>query len=567
MGIPHYFYVITQQHPGILKKTCPPNVDRFYLDFNGGVHPVCHRILGKYNNSASSNAGFSKAHFEERLCTESWNYFHFLTQEIKPKEVFIALDGVAPIAKIQQQRKRRYLSILRQQLLKKPAIWDTNAISPGTPFMQNLNTFFHQKVKSTYSAFSIEFHGSDEPGEGEHKIFQHMCSLKSQTQSQPNVVYGLDADLIMLSLLSHCKDIHLMREYQQKKGQQRNHSNNHNQGDEGFNYLDIDALRKGILIMLKEQYKWPVSQQAIEDVYCTEACYIIENYVVACFLLGNDFLPNINCLQLKKNGIHYILTSFKDAWDIYGSPLVVPDEENPLNVGFLSVWLELLSKIEDELVWKLNDDYMKKKAFINSDEDRVEYYPVLPENKSQLTYELLKVVQPHKWRGLYYKHLFDSERQDMSMVMHTCNEYIIGMLWTYCYYKRIQKPSDWYYPYGYAPTIRDMYNHVTSEKNMYETMIGEWKTQFPEATFIHPYTQLLSILPYQSHHLLPDKMQQMVLDEKNGIRYMYPTKYPIYTYMKSFLWECYPRLPMLDFQALTDTVTKFINKREIDRLN
>lgn len=538
MGVPYYFYVITQQHPGILQKLCPEQVDAFYLDFNGGVHPVCHRLM------ESTHEDVAKEIFEEKLCQESWNYMMSLVRDVKPSTVHVTLDGVAPVAKIQQQRKRRYLSILRQQLLQKNNAWDSNAISPGTAFMARLNQYFRDKIKQTFSSIPIHFHGSDEAGEGEHKIF-HIMKNEDAERPRTRVIYGLDADLIMLSLLSHLPKIHLMRE----------HSNiNVKKNETGFVYLDIDALRMGILKTLRQDYQWPISEEAVHDVYGNEARLVIENYVVACFLLGNDFLPNIASLHLKKNGLYSILQSFRTAWEANGHPLITHTDgaEECISFEFMGTWFEELSKQEDEWIWKMNEEYMKKRVTIQNEEDKVEFYPVLPEKKSPLAFEMFKLANPQKWRSLYYKYLMDSERQDMSIVVTACSEYIRGIVWTYSYYKRYKKPFDWYYPYGYAPTMRDICNYLFAEHSSLRNTWEKWQSMTEEESnrFIHPSVQLMAILPKESHHLLPPALVSKINNPSYGVRYMYPSRYPLVTYLKNHLWECHPKLPTLNFAAL-----------------
>ena len=49
--------------------------------------------------------------------------------------IYIAIDGVCPRSKVEQQKYRRFRSVNENK------VWDTNAISPGTNFMNNLNIF------------------------------------------------------------------------------------------------------------------------------------------------------------------------------------------------------------------------------------------------------------------------------------------------------------------------------------------------------------------------------------------------------------------------------------------
>ena len=99
---------------------------------------------------------------------------------------------MCPRGKIEQQKYRRFRSANERK------IWDTNSISPGTKFMNDLNIFLKKKsypIKTIFSDSSIH-------GEGEHKIMQY---LKNVDESILNIVHGLDADLIMLSKIKSNK--------------------------------------------------------------------------------------------------------------------------------------------------------------------------------------------------------------------------------------------------------------------------------------------------------------------------------------------------------------------------
>ena len=104
--------------------------------------------------------------------------------------LYIAIDENKK-GKMKQQQMRRHKSVLEG----KP--WDTNAISPGTYFMKKLNNSIREWIKEQNN-YKIIFSDSNERGEGEHKILQYIKENNIKT----SVIYGLDADLIMLSMVS-----------------------------------------------------------------------------------------------------------------------------------------------------------------------------------------------------------------------------------------------------------------------------------------------------------------------------------------------------------------------------
>ena len=118
--------------------------------------------------------------------------------------------------------------------------------------------------------FQVVFSSSKEPGEGEHKLLHHI----NQSENKQFAVYGLDADLIFLSLASNKEQIWLLRESNQIKIAEI---------DKPFLWVEIPKVRKAILEWFSKSGLGAISSPK----------HIIRDFVVMCYLLGND-LPHIS---------------------------------------------------------------------------------------------------------------------------------------------------------------------------------------------------------------------------------------------------------------------------------
>ena len=527
MGIPHYFRIITQQYPNILSTIQHKKCNHYFIDFNGLIHQAARKIIEKPIEEP-----------ENAIIGECWKYLESCIRVANPSlMVHVCTDGVAPIAKMNQQRKRRYLSVLHHELHNNKINWDTNAISPGTQFMIKLNNSMKSNIRDNKSKVIYYFSGSDENGEGEHKIFARLSSLKKEEVAY---IYGLDADLIMLSLLSHHPNIYLMREPQ--------HVDKNFSIDDEFVYLDIHTLRCAILKELKLKYKWPITDEVLDNPYSLSAKEKIESYIVLCFLLGNDFLPHIPSLSLKKNGHDRLLNAAKSAWNIYDSGLINLNNDTQIpkiNLEFLLHVFQNLKDEENDIIKRMNEEYLKKNI---PAEDPTSCYAIQSSNKDKLAYELYSNGFT-KWRTMYYKHLFFTRMYDTKIIINSCKSYMTGIIWTYAYYKRMPKDNTWLYHYGYPPTVLDLSNYLSSSIDIWNNKLDEWKLNKKEE-FVSSVVQLLCILPPQSSHLLLDNERSIMHDRKRGCVHLYPIKYKIQTYLKMHLWECTPVLPPIDIKWL-----------------
>jgi 5'-3' exonuclease len=211
-----------------------------------------------------------------------------IIRQVDPKMgVFLAIDGVVPMAKMRQQRLRRFKSVWLQQQEKKGEVkWDTNAITPGTLFMKKLHAGLEKMIKEKGKG-TWRLSSSDEPGEGEHKI---MSAWRTGLYTGPTAVYGLDADLIVLSLLGQTdQPIWLFRE-EIEMGKIAYDS----EGEEQMEWFSIDVLRD-----------WLSSESQDKRSFLLDYCFAMS-------ILGNDFLPSSLGLKMRDDGHTELLTVLRD---------------------------------------------------------------------------------------------------------------------------------------------------------------------------------------------------------------------------------------------------------------
>jgi len=107
MGIPSYFKHIIDRYPQLLRNTGPDTRANILLvDFNCLIYGCIHaKSLSAYSHE-------TRREWETALLKEIVNYVnHLWTISGKPESVLLAVDGVVPMAKIRQQRLRRFKSV------------------------------------------------------------------------------------------------------------------------------------------------------------------------------------------------------------------------------------------------------------------------------------------------------------------------------------------------------------------------------------------------------------------------------------------------------------------------
>ena len=251
-----------------------------------------------------------------------FNYIDKLFHAIKPRKLmFMAVDGPAPRAKMNQQRARRFRSARDareaeakalaegKEIPKEPA-FDSNTITPGTDFMDRLTKHFKWFIRkkiaedSAWQGIDVVFSGQEVPGEGEHKIMQYIRAMKAQPDGfDPNLthcIYGLDADLMMLGLTTHEPNFCLLREEVLMKVSKSSRKDIFQTSQ--FHFLSLTLLREYLDIEFKSVLT------GLPFAYDLER--VVDDFVFMCFLIGNDFLPNVPTVDISEGGLDLLFATY-----------------------------------------------------------------------------------------------------------------------------------------------------------------------------------------------------------------------------------------------------------------
>ena len=543
MGVPGFFkwLLVKYKNKQFIKNKYETNCDfdSLLIDANCLLHPQCFKILNENPHLNNHDT------LENKMINQCIIYLNEVINYINPnKEVFIAIDGVAPIAKMKQQRQRRYKSvndkILFDNIKKKhdkeiTTYWNNSAITPGTKFMKKLTNriISYCKELKEKKKIKIIFSTAETPAEGEHKLLQH---IRNSNNDYKYVVYGLDADLIFLSLSANKDNIYLMRE--------SNELNKNNK--EIFNLVEIDILKNCII----EQ----INEIIMKDELDKEN--IIKDFIFICYFLGNDFLPHIPSIDIKCfdknniNGLDLVLQAYANTFDSLDKYLIINENNNiKYNLEFLQLFLDYLSSFEDEFFKNLNNKDKRYYKINLSDSYEIEKNKI--ENllfKIEDNIELGKDNQDdYKFR--YYKNYYNSEINQNELVKYSCYKYIEGLIWVANYYFNKCESWDWYFPFDHAPFVSDLADNL-KRFNLDEIKFNK------ESVPLKPVEQLLCVLPNKSNYLVPKEYRWLMKDINSPIINLYPDSFEIDLLYKSKYWEGIPILPDLEVDSVKKEVSK-----------
>ncbi|XP_067098096.1 5'-3' exoribonuclease 2 isoform X1 [Osmerus mordax] len=410
MGVPAFFRWLSRKYASIIvhsveerSKECngvripvdtsKPNpneveFDNLYLDMNGIIHPCTH----PEDKPAPKN--------EDEMMVAIFEYIDRLFNIVRPRRVlYMAIDGVAPRAKMNQQRSRRFRASkegtelvdeknkMREEVIQRGGYlppdeikerFDSNCITPGTEFMDNLAKCLRYYVADRLSNdpgwrnITVVLSDASVPGEGEHKIMDYIRRQRAQPHHDPNTHHclcGADADLIMLGLATHEPNFTIIREEfkpnkprpcalcnqmgheikdcqgvaREKQGEHDQFADTMPASEQEFIFIRLSVLR--------EYLERELTMASLPFPFDFERS--VDDWVFMCFFVGNDFLPHLPSLEIREGAIDRLVGIYKDVVHKTGGYLT---ENGFVNLERVELIMQAVGVAEDNIFKKRKDD-------------------------------------------------------------------------------------------------------------------------------------------------------------------------------------------------------------------
>jgi 5'-3' exonuclease len=539
MGIPSFFVHAVRTYKSIVKpiSSLGVPVSNLYLDCNGLIYNAVRDV--KLPHTSANRDAYESA-IISYVCDSISGY----VKTVSPKHsVFIAFDGVAPAAKLNQQRERRFKTWLSTVIdngggdehplkhhcadrgvrggsapLRSADVWSTACITPGTEFMNKLHTEMTRYAAAQGGGVKYILSTSNDPGEGEHKLFEHIRANPEQHRDQVTLVYGLDADLIMLTL-NHLHISSRIFLYRETPEFIRSVDSSLRPNEQY--YVDIpymaDSIARHITVSADTPMNMHKSESSPIDPVVRK--YLVYDYIFMFFMMGNDFMPHFPSMNIRTNGPTTVMDAYRTVFknshaheqlQHRNRSFIVFDESGSrpqIDWDNVRTFVEHLAASEhDRLIgehalrnkkrgggqWERvndikhiwGDNYETAYELIVDKCETSEQTLHLPSTERGLEY----YIDPTKpnWERRYYHALFDEPVTDKRCKAY-CMNYLEGLEWTFSYYTYGCIDWKWKYEYMYPPLLQDLVRFIPTTT----TVLLQTQPKSP----ITPIEQLQYVLP------------------------------------------------------------------------
>lgn len=550
MGVPSLYRWVTQRYPEIKLK---PNtqdihlVDNLYLDFNAIIHPCCNKSLGTMTET------------DTELYRNLESYIDDIIAQIRPgKLLYISVDGVAPRAKLNQQRARRFVHAkevteqgnfyfkddrghgpihrlnsnenlngsenstvqngnlnknenalesseieeeyeeLGVEFIKNSSsneVFDINSISPGTEFMHRLDIFIQDLIN-----FKLSF---DQRWNGLNVIYSGYQVPGEGEQKIMRYIRKHQNPKLTSIIFSPDADLIFLGlslfEYsvmilREEPPKPGDVPSGPSNGKKDFVLVNITKLKRAIIQDFKHLIREPFNHRRF-----------LEDWIFLCFTVGNDFLPCSPCFEIRADALDKLVRILQK---VYLKTKDFITDNGKINHDILRVFFTECAKREDSFIVEKrnNQSNIRKKMnippeefFLETERGKIKFYIEKMGIKSEE--ELLKA----------------------------CEEYIKGMEWIYKYYFHDIPSWDWFYPYHFAPFMVDL------------ARVKKITVKFNMGKPLKPLEQLLTVLPPLSKGIIPVCLHPIFEEHKE----FYPTEFKLDMFQKCMNWQAVPILPFI----------------------
>jgi len=543
MGVSGLLRNVIEKYPNTIYKAPNPKipVHYLYLDFNSFIYNAVHAFPSNVFYNFSDEEQTQK--FENRLVEIVIDYtIKLVNKTIKPKKLlYIAIDGPPPLAKMVQQRERRYKKPYIQRILKEndPAQilegqkYDLNRITPGTYLMNLLNNEFLKAIQQKkFKDLAVVFDGSNIPGEAEHKYLNIIDGIMDN-KNENHVIFSADGDMIFLSLKYPKKNIFIMQSVPSSKA-----LSDFFPPTQEYAYLDVKKLGDSYYEMYGiKQYGGRnltnTEKELLKVINKNGECNLTNeikmgknefliDLVFLSFLEGNDFVKPIYFLKFNKDRMRTPLGIYRFQRKIRNDDKFrLIDDKFKINQPFLLAIFKRLGNIENDKFLEIKDDIERKinnykKKNNNSFEDKP-----FTNSDHYLHSQFINQYQQlfgdmSNFKENYYKYFF-GENYNLDKII---NCYLQILLFNLNYYFGLDISWNFSYPYSAAPLPSDIANYLDKNKLFYEGLVLE------KGKPVSPFELLAYVLPPQSmtKGTLPIKYRDLLL--KNYPEY-FPEKFEL----------------------------------------